>query len=107
MFSAAPSFGGCFFIWTKHNLCVIILVLCYLNKEVNMNNNQQNNIRVNLDDASDVICEKCENNYFSQVVMIKKISALVSPTGQEAMVPVQLFQCNKCGHVNQEFLPGN
>jgi hypothetical protein len=69
-----------------------------------MNGNQQQ-IRVNLEDAEDVVCEECDNGYFTPAVMIKRLSPLVSPTGQEALVPVQLFQCNKCGHVNDQFTP--
>ena len=71
-----------------------------------MNNNQQN-IRVNLGDSDNVACENCGSMYFSPAVMIKRLSALVSPTGQETLVPIQLFQCTSCGHVNKEFLPGN
>ena len=71
-----------------------------------MNGNQQN-IRVNLDDSETISCEKCACTYFSPAVMIKRLSALVSPTGQETLVPIQLFQCTNCGHVNKEFLPGN
>ena len=70
-----------------------------------MDLNEQQKMRVNLQDAEDVVCEECENNYFSPAIIIKKVSALLSPTGQEMMAPVQLFQCNKCGHVNEDFLP--
>jgi len=66
---------------------------------------QQQQIKVNLQDAEDVLCEECSNAYFTPVVMIKRLSPLVSPTGQEAMVPIQLFQCNSCGNVNDHFLP--
>tara|TARA_Y100000034_G_scaffold129752_2_gene186818 strand:+ start:264 stop:488 length:225 start_codon:yes stop_codon:yes gene_type:complete len=69
-----------------------------------MNLNQQK-IRINLKDSETVTCEECKNVYFSAAVIIKRISALVSPTGQEIMAPVQVYQCNKCGHVNKDFLP--
>ena len=36
--------------------------------------------------------------------MLKKLSPLISPTGQEAMIPVQAFACEKCSHINKEFL---
>ena len=67
--------------------------------------NQQ--IRVNLDDAENITCDECGNTYFTAAVMIKRISPLVSPTDQEALVPIQLFQCSKCGHVNEQFFPEN
>ena len=35
--------------------------------------------------------------------MLKKLSPLVSPTGQEAMIPVAAFACEKCSHINKEF----
>ena len=71
-----------------------------------MNGNQpQQQIKVNLQDAEDVVCEECKNAYFVPAVMIKRLSPLVSPTGQEAMVPVQTFQCNQCNHVNSQFIP--
>jgi len=36
--------------------------------------------------------------------MLKKISAIVSPTGKEEMVPIQLFSCGSCGAVPKIFL---
>ena len=29
--------------------------------------------------------------------------ALVAPGGQETIIPMQVFACEKCGHVNKEF----
>ena len=34
---------------------------------------------------------------------MRKMSALVSPSGQETIIPMQVFACEKCGHVNKEF----
>jgi len=65
----------------------------------------QPNIKVNLQDASEVVCQGCGNNTFVQVVFIRHISALVSPSGKEADVPVATFACNSCGHVNDKFDP--
>jgi len=48
-------------------------------------------------------CEKCENPTFKQTLMLRKLSALVSPSGQETIVPSAVFACEKCGHVNKEF----
>ena len=72
-----------------------------------MNGNQQpqQQMKIKLNDGEDVLCDECNNAYFTPAVMIKKLSALLSPTGQEAMIPVQTFQCNKCGYVNEKFQP--
>tara|TARA_Y100000310_G_C20163950_1_gene570497 strand:- start:256 stop:474 length:219 start_codon:yes stop_codon:yes gene_type:complete len=69
-----------------------------------MNNQQQQQVPINIKDAEDIECDECKNLYFSPVVVIKRVSALLSPTGQEVMVPVQTFQCSSCSNVNEEFL---
>ena len=58
---------------------------------------------VDLSKASTMKCEKCENPTFKQTLMLHKMSALVSPNGQETIVPMAVFACEKCGHVNSEF----
>ena len=66
----------------------------------------QPNPQMNIDlrDAEDIKCVKCENTYFAPVVLIKRISPLVSPTGEEMLAPVQTFQCTSCNNVNKQFL---
>ena len=58
---------------------------------------------IDLTHAKDITCEKCEGIGFRQSMMLKKLSPLVSPTGQEAIIPVGVFACDSCGHVNKEF----
>tara|TARA_B100000131_G_scaffold267296_1_gene265533 strand:+ start:260 stop:514 length:255 start_codon:yes stop_codon:yes gene_type:complete len=58
---------------------------------------------VDLTHAKTLECEKCKCVGFKQTMMLKKLSALVSPTGQEAIIPVGVFACDHCGHVNKEF----
>ena len=59
-------------------------------------NNQT--ININPNDATDVVCE-CGSMYYVPVFHIKRISALLSPTGQVALIPVQVFKCFDCGLV--------
>ena len=58
---------------------------------------------VDLSKAKTMVCEKCQNPTFKQTLMLHKLSALVSPNGQETIVPAAVFACEKCGHVNSEF----
>ena len=58
---------------------------------------------VDLTHATSLECEECKCKGFKQTLMLKKLSALVSPTGQEAIVPVAAFCCEQCGHINKEF----
>ena len=64
------------------------------------------NINIDLNSVDNVQCEECKNETFTPVFVIKHLSALMSPSGQETMIPIQLFKCSKCGHVNEKFLEG-
>jgi len=63
------------------------------------------NVNVRLEDLTDVKCDECGGEYFKPVVMIKRLSPLVSPTGQEQLMPLQVFRCDDCGHTNKAFMP--
>ena len=56
-------------------------------------------VNVDLSDAETMSCGKCDNKIFIQGYVIKKISAIMSPTGQEVIAPVQVFNCGNCGEI--------
>ena len=58
---------------------------------------------IDVSQTTPVKCEKCKNQTFKQTLLLRKVSALISPNGQEQYVPVAVFACEKCGHVNAEF----
>lgn len=66
---------------------------------------QQPPINLDLSSATDITCDSCGNYTFEQVLLMKKMSALVSPTGKEAIVPIPTYSCNACGFINKQFLP--
>ena len=51
----------------------------------------------------DVKCEHCDGRFFRQVHAFKIVSALVSQTGKEQIVPVPTFECSSCGYINEDF----
>ena len=53
--------------------------------------------------TTELKCEACGNPTFKQTLLLRKMSALVAPGGQETIIPMQVFSCEKCGHVNKEF----
>ena len=65
--------------------------------------NGQMQEQIDFSKTSQIKCEACEGATFKQTLLLRKMSALVSPTGQETIVPMQVFACEKCGHVNKEF----
>ena len=64
------------------------------------------NFNVDLSNVDNIKCDECDNETFVPAFIIKQVSALMSPTGKETLVPVQLFKCSKCNHVNEKFLEG-
>lgn len=62
-------------------------------------------ISVDLTQATDIECSKCGHKFFHEVLFFKKLSALLSPTGQEAILPIPTYACLECGNINSEFLP--
>ena len=61
------------------------------------------NLNIKPSDMKDITCEQCGSKYFRQVQAFKRISALISPTGKEQIVPVPTFRCDECGFINEEF----
>ena len=70
--------------------------------DINPNKQQQ---KLNPDLAKSIVCEKCDGTIYSVIFFIKRISALVSPTGKDQVFPIQTFECRGCGHINDEFNP--
>jgi uncharacterized Zn finger protein len=68
-------------------------------------NREQPGLNIDFSQTTAEVCEGCGNETFHQVYKMRKLSALLSPTGEEAMIPIQIFACVKCGHVNKGFLP--
>ncbi len=64
-------------------------------------------VKVDLSKADTIKCDDCGNYLFIQASVIKRISPILSPTGQEALVPVQVYSCGNCGKVPKMFLEGS
>ena len=63
-------------------------------------------VELDMSKADTVQCQECGNASFIQSFFLKKISALMSPTGKEAIIPVQVFSCGNCGTVPSKMLEG-
>jgi len=64
--------------------------------------NVQARIRVDLSQCEVMRCRKCGGEVFDMGFQLRKVSALVSPTGREEVIGVQVFVCRKCGEVLRE-----
>ena len=61
---------------------------------------------IDINDTETIVCDECGNATFIQCFFLRRISPLMSPTGQEAMVPIQVYSCGNCGKVPKMFLEG-
>ena len=65
---------------------------------------KMNQIKLLIKDIKNVPCDACGSETFNPVIILKRLPAIASPTGQESLVPIQVFSCQDCGHINEEFL---
>ena len=60
--------------------------------------------QIDIGDTETITCEECGNASFIQSFFLKRISPLVSPTGKEAIVPIQVFACGNCGSIPKNMM---
>jgi len=55
--------------------------------------------------SSNIPLETCEcgSKIWTQGIIIKKISALLSQSGKEEIMPIPVFLCSKCGELAPMF----
>tara|TARA_Y100000592_G_C5390588_1_gene278052 strand:- start:307 stop:588 length:282 start_codon:yes stop_codon:yes gene_type:complete len=75
------------------------------NANTNLNPQGDMNLNLKMSDTTEIVCDNCGHTIFEQALMLRRVSALVSPTAQESVVPIQVMCCKKCHHVNDAFLP--
>ena len=64
-------------------------------------------VKVDLTQAETMKCEHCGNYLFISSTIIKRLSAIVSPTGEEALIPIDVYSCGNCGRVPKSMLEGS
>ena len=65
----------------------------------------QQQFNIDITQTTPVVCDKCGGEHFTQVTLMRKLSPMLSPTGQPALIPIPVYACCKCGQVNDEFQP--
>ena len=62
-------------------------------------------MNINLEDTTEIKCDECGSNIFQQGVLLRNISRFITGGTQDSVMPLAVFYCTKCGHVNEQFLP--
>jgi hypothetical protein len=61
--------------------------------------------KLDITQTTAVECDKCKGQLFKEATLIRKVSRFITNMPQDTMVPVPVFACYKCDHINDEFLP--
>lgn len=62
-------------------------------------------VKVDFSQGTDVLCDECHTGLFISSYLIKHFSEVASPTGESLHIPIPIFACAACGHVNKAFYP--
>lgn len=67
----------------------------------------QEKVKVNIDlkKTESIICELCSHTVFIEGLILRKASRFLTGDPVDSLIPLPVFACAKCGHVNDEFLP--
>ena len=62
-------------------------------------------LNVSLDKTLPITCDECGNETFTEAVILREVSRFLTGQMQDGLVPIPVFACTKCGHVNDKFMP--
>lgn len=63
------------------------------------------NLNISLDKTTAITCDECGNDAFQQVLKLRVASKFLVGGDQDALIPIPVFACTKCNHINQQFEP--
>ena len=72
--------------------------------EDNVPDLSESQMRVDITKTTAFVCS-CGNHTFTQATLLREISAILSPTGKAALIPVPVFVCNACGAIPDRLIP--
>lgn len=52
-----------------------------------------------------IVCEQCGCQIFTEGLILRKVSRILTGDDTDSVCPIHVFVCSKCGHVNKEFIP--
>jgi predicted nucleic acid-binding Zn ribbon protein len=59
--------------------------------------------QIDLKQQPSLKCEECGSFRFKEIVLIKKVSKLLTGSSEDTIVPFPTYVCDECGHMNEEF----
>jgi len=68
-------------------------------------NPKQMNVNIDITEHPTVQCKSCGCIFFSNVIILKKISKIATGTTNDQLVPIQVLRCSDCYEVLEESVP--
>ena len=65
---------------------------------------EKKTMTVDIEKAKPYCCTKCGNITFKRTHVMMRFNAEDVPSGKVTFMPTPVFQCEKCDHVDDEFL---
>lgn len=65
----------------------------------------QQNLNVPLNQTTPIVCKNCAGEIFTEGLLMRKASRLLTGTSQDALVPIPIMYCIKCHTIAEETLP--
>jgi hypothetical protein len=66
---------------------------------------EQAQLNITLDKTTGVECDECKSTIFSEGLMLRKVSKFLSGTEKDGLIPIPVFYCINCKHINEDMLP--
>lgn len=73
-----------------------------MSKVVGMNVPQP---KIDITKSKPITCQECGDDLFIPAMKFRKLSKLLTGTGKDAVIPIEVYMCSGCGAVNTELLP--
>lgn len=67
--------------------------------------NQQQKSQIQLSQTTGYVCAECGHNIFQSKLMVRKVSRFLTGEAQDAVIPIDVIVCDKCGEVAKDLLP--
>jgi len=76
-----------------------------MGKRLKMNGEPtQEDLKIDINQAETMECDKCQGKLWDSAHIVKRVSPLISPTGQEILVPLPILVCKKCHYIPENLL---
>ena len=72
---------------------------------MDINQSRSNRPPIDIKLTTPLVCDSCQGEVFTEALMFRKVSALMTDNGKQGLLPVSVYACIKCNNVHRDFIP--